>query len=424
MHEREAARTTAPKAFTETDDHRTGPHNRAISSRRILILCGDADGNLGDRAIVQAMCQTLREADPASQPSLTVTCSNAERARRDYNAAVVPTGWRAWPGLWRAARSSSLVICGGGGLFQDDDSLVKMPYWALRVLLARTACARVAGVSLGVGPLNARISRFFGRLALRRLEPLSARDPIAQRLAAELSGRPVALTPDPALLLKPAPPERAASVLAEHGVPQDGTPLIGVAPRRWFPPKKRIIPYSLAWRWKGTSRQQKAANRELASRLAEALDHTLDRSGGHVVFMPSYNRRHEADDQLCQMIAEAMRSSAHSIVSLDDPSLYKAITGRLAVMLGGRMHPTIFAAASGTPVIGLAYNPKFQGLFEMLGLQDRLIDVVDFVNNRRVDDLARALNDAMVGVPGLAERADALGTQTRDAITRTIRAVE
>lgn len=423
-HDRDAAGTVAPVAGSKNDDSPPGSGGRAASIRRVLILCGDADGNLGDRAIVQAMCETLREAEPSSQPRLTVTCSDAERAKRDYNAATLPTGWRAWPGLWQAARSSSLVICGGGGLFQDDDSLVKMPYWALRVLVARMACSRVAGVSLGVGPLTARFSRFFGRLALRQLEPLSARDPIAQRLASDLADRPVALMPDPALLLKPAPAEQAAAVLAEHGVPQDGRPLIGVAPRRWSPPKRRIVPYSLTWRWRGTSRREKAANHELAAHLARALDDAIERSGGHIVFMPSYNRRHEADEQICLMITEAMRSSAHSILSLDEPSLYKAITARLTVMLGGRMHPTIFAAASGTPVVGLSYNPKFQGFFDMLGLQDQLIDVVDFVNKRRVADLSRALDDAMMGAPGLADRAEALGKHTRDAITRMIRAAE
>ncbi|MEX2388409.1 MAG: polysaccharide pyruvyl transferase family protein [Phycisphaeraceae bacterium] len=398
-----------------------GPVARQGVRHRVLILCGDADGNLGDRAIVQAICQTLREAEPEGAVALTVLCSNADRARRAYGAAALPTGWRGWLALWRSARSSSLVICGGGGLFQDDDSLVKMPYWAARVAVARLACPRVAGVSLGVGPLKAWVSRWFGRAALRRLEPVSVRDPLAQQLACELIGDRVELVPDPAMLLKPASDEQASAMLAAHGVPLDGRPLIGVAPRRWFPPKARILPHRLMWRWRGAGVQEQAANRDLAALLAQTLDRLAESCGGHVVFLPSYNSAHEADDQLCRAIAEQMRSTAHTLIQLDEPALYKAITAKLAVMLGGRMHPTIFAAGSGTPVVGLAYNPKFHGLFDLLGVEDHVIDVVDFVAHQRVDALVHTLATAMQGEPGLGMRANELGRQTQAFLQKLLR---
>lgn len=387
--------------------------------RRILILCGDADGNLGDRAILRAMCRTFAQA--AEGVALAVTSSHPQRARQEFGAEALPAGWRNWWALWQAAGASDLVICGGGGLFQDDDSLVKMPYWALRVLLARLRCGRVAGVSLGVGPLRARVSRFFARVALNGLHPVSVRDPLAQQLAQRITRRTVELVPDPALLLEPAPPQQAEEVLAAHGVPMDGRPLIGVAPRRWFPPRARIIPHSLAWRWRGTPASEQRGNQELARLLAQVLDCLVEQQDGYIVFLPSYNKPHEADDRVCQAVMAAMRSNAHALLRMDDPALYKAVTGRMSLMLGGRMHPTIFAAACGTPVVGLAYNPKFHGLFQMLGLADQVVDVTDFVAQRRVEDVCLLARKVMGRSPDLATRAAELAQRSRCFMQRLVR---
>ncbi|MFA9477757.1 polysaccharide pyruvyl transferase family protein [Phycisphaerales bacterium AB-hyl4] len=406
--------------------------DRPRVKRRVLVLCGDVAGNLGDHAILKAVCDTLRAADPAIALRLTVTCSNRATARRSFRATTLPTGWRAWPGLWRAARRSDLVICGGGGLFQDDDSLVKMPYWAARVMVAKSGCARVAGVSLGVGPLKAWVSRAAGRAALRRLDPVSVRDSRAQSLASTLTDRPVSVVPDPAMLLKPASEASASAVLAAHGVPLDGRPLIGVTARRWFPPRARVVPYRLAWRWRGVGERERANNRRLAGLLAVALDRVVERCGGHVVFLPSYNCPHEADDALCELVGEQLRRSSWSLIRLDSPTVYKAVTAKLSVMLGGRMHPTLLAASVGTPVVGLAYNPKFHGLFDLLGLEGRVIDVLDFVEHQLVAQLVETVERAMCdgaetkpdGEPGLAGRVDDLAEQTRtflQSLVRTIR---
>ncbi|MEX0886224.1 MAG: polysaccharide pyruvyl transferase family protein [Phycisphaeraceae bacterium] len=397
---------------------------------RVLILCGDAEGNLGDRAIVQAMCGALRSAAGDRRVAVTVPCASEAGAARAYHAAALPTGARGWPAMVRAARESDLVICGGGGLFQDDDSLVKMPYWAARVALAHGAAAggvagvtRVAGVALGIGPLRAGISRQCARAALRRLDPLSARDPLAQRLAMELTGRDVELTPDPALLLEPACDDDATTLLANHSVPLDGRPLIGVAPRRLFPPRLRVVPHRLAYRLRGSDRRQRSANHALAAQLAAALDHLLERCEGHVVFMPSYNVPHEADDALCADVATAMRSPAHSLLRIDEPALYKAVAARLAVMVGGRMHPIILAAGAGTPVAGLAYNPKFHGLFDMLELPGSVMDVVGFVRDGQARQLAAMVATAMAGQPGLDRRAANLGARTRLFIEQLIKSI-
>ena len=132
-----------------------------LLAARILILAGDTDGNLGDRAIVTATCQRLRRIDPDAEISLVT--SRPGRDRECLGIVPIARGLRGLPQLIQAARRSDLVICGGGGLFQDDDSLAKMPYWALRLLMLRPFSRRIAGLSIGAGPLRYRVSRMFAR---------------------------------------------------------------------------------------------------------------------------------------------------------------------------------------------------------------------------------------------------------------------
>jgi polysaccharide pyruvyl transferase WcaK-like protein len=377
----------------------------------ILILAGDGDGNLGDRAILQAMCSSFGELMPALR--LMVVSENAARARLAYGAEAIPRGLTGLLDLVRAIRHSSLVIVGGGGLFQDDDSLVKMPYWALRVGLARVLGRPVVGYALGVGPLAWPLSRAFARLAFAFMQTVTVRDPEAKRVAQALCTKPVAIVPDPAFGLSPAPASVARARLLAAGIPVGERPIIGVALRRWFPPRARLIPHRFARRLGLPDPQRGPSGERLLDLLARALDEIVEAHGAFVLFLPSYAVAHEGDDALCRAVLGRMKRPHASVLVLDDAQLYKACCGQLTAMLGGRMHPMILAAAMGTPVVGLAYNPKFHGLLAMLGQPDSCLDVVDLVCTGDTRTLVRLLDTAIRSGPCRNHRAEELARQVR-----------
>jgi polysaccharide pyruvyl transferase CsaB len=374
----------------------------AGSVRRVLILCGDSDRNLGDHAIVQAMCQELRAASPRLK--LSVLSRDPLRAERDFGAKALRPGWRGSLAVWKAAARADLVLCGGGGLFQDDDSLVKMPYWAVRVVLARLLAGRVVGYALGVGPLGAASSRLFARLAFACMETVSVRDRRAQEVAQALTVKPVFLLPDPALVLRPVEAGNARAWLTAQGVPLDGRPLIGVATRRWFPPGRRLIPHRLTSRLHLADPHESSQGQALAALLAQVLDRIVARLGAHVVFLPTYNARSEADDRVCEQVRDRMTQPGAQVLLIEDAPLYKAVCGQLSVVLGGRMHPTILAASAGTPVVGLAYNQKFDGFFELIGAADRVLDVASFVAEQRTGELQTMIEAALRDGPAHRHR--------------------
>ncbi len=360
---------------------------------KILLLGGDADHNLGDQAILSSMCQELRRLHPDAE--LNVVSADASRSERYADANILRPGLAGLPGQCVAAARSDLVLVGGGGLFQDDDSLIKMPYWAARCLLMRLLCRRVVGYALGVGPLRAASSRFFARLAFACMEHVTVRDPHAQRVAQPVTGKTVEVIPDPAILVEPTTAEATRRWLNEQGVAVDDKPLIGVAVRRWFPPGNRIIPQRVAAKFAPLSASPGRRSGPLIDALATVLSQVIEHHGAKILLLPTYNAEHEGDDRLCLDIQNRLPSGAARVLHIDDPALYKGVTGQLSLLLGGRMHPTIFAAGMATSIVGLAYNPKFHGFFELLGIPDRVMDVEAFVRQGRTEELAALIEQAL-----------------------------
>jgi hypothetical protein len=68
---------------------------------RILILAGDADGNLGDHAIVQSTCAALRGVLPGV--AIALVSDEPERCRAHFGALPIPRGLRGLPGLGSGA---------------------------------------------------------------------------------------------------------------------------------------------------------------------------------------------------------------------------------------------------------------------------------------------------------------------------------
>lgn len=364
------------------------------SVRHVLILAGDSDNNLGDRAIVLATCNALRERIPDLQ--ITLLSNSPADASRYFGARAIPRGLIGFFSVLAAARNADLVLVGGGGLFQDDDSLIKMPYWGLRVACVRLFARRIVGYSLGAGPLRSKLGRWSARLALACMERVSVRDEIARACLQPLTTKPVELVPDPALLLVRDP----RSELSPQPLPETGGPLVGVALRQWFHNVNSFIPHKYAVKYRLRAVPGAAQREHLAELMAKTLDAVVERSGAQILFLPTYNVAHEADDRFCDMVRSRMRCTTTQMLRVEEPLTYLAIARRLSVMLGGRMHPTILAASVGVPVVGLAYNPKFAGFFRLLGVEKDVFSIDQFVTETQVVAMVDAVLHAIATKSG------------------------
>lgn len=379
--------------------------------RQILIIGGDSDFNLGDAAILGSLCECLSASDATLE--IVVTSKQPFRSKFQGVARVIQRGPRGFARLLRVAHESALVIIGGGGLFQDDDSRIKMPFWAGLLGTLKLSNTNIIGHSLGAGPLRHAESRQFARAACSMLRTVSVRDHFAQQWLAPCAAQPVPIVPDPAFMLTPAPAHAARELIRSTGLRID-KPIIGVALRRWFHRLGGFVPHriraAMALDSGQGERNLDAFLNEMASALL-ALSRLMDAS---ILMLPTYNVAHENDAGVCARLAERLPSVPTATLAINDPRLYKAVTGQLALMVASRMHPLILASGMNTPIVGLAYNGKFDGLFELLQLPYRPLWLNELAASSFASQLEQLALEALKQRDALGKRAEYLGALARE----------
>jgi polysaccharide pyruvyl transferase WcaK-like protein len=303
-------------------------------------------------------------------------------------------------------------VIGGGGLFQDDDSRANMPYWAARIGLLKSANARFSALAIGAGPLAHPESRFAARVACAALERISARDRFARDALAACTTRPVAVVPDPAFMLEPAPREAANEQLRRLGIPQ-GKPVIAATLRRWYHARGGLLPNALKARLGIEPRRDHQRFDGLLGVLSRSLEALAQRLGAEILLLPGYNTPLEGDEAACEALRLRMPGTPVHVARVSDPRLYKGLLGQSALVISARMHPLILAAGMGVPFVGLSYNGKFDGLYELLGLQARSLPLDQCPDAWGVSTLLGAAEAALAARIDLRQRAESLASRVR-----------
>jgi polysaccharide pyruvyl transferase WcaK-like protein len=379
--------------------------------RKILLLGGDADANLGDAGILAATCQCLASCDP----EVAITIVSRRRRLRDLPglAQVVTPGLAGFAALLEAARRQDLIVVAGGGLLQDDDSRIKVPYWASRLLALRIFQRNIVGLSLGAGPLDHAESRASARVICELMSSVSVRDEFARDWLQRCSDRPVAVVPDPAFMLEPAAERDATAYIRSLGLAAD-RPLLGVVVRGWFHRRGGFVPRKVRFGLGIRDGQGRTERERFTQNLATEVRSLAHRLGASVLLMPSYRLPHEGDLEASEALTARLDGVNVGLAKIDDPRLFKAVAGRLSVMVAARMHPLIFAASMGVPVVGLAYNGKFEGAFRLLGLREQLLDLGSLSNGAEPGWLEAPVQAAFAAARGSREKTAALAQRVRE----------
>jgi len=392
---------------------------------KISILGGDSDHNLGDLAILVSLCRSIVRSRQGSR--MTVFANNPAVIRQlPSHTQAFSRGPLGFARLLGIAPKQDLIIVGGGGLFQDDDSRIKMPYWAARIAMLRALNRNIVGHALGAGPLEHAESRQCARFACTAMRSVSVRDGFAQSWINRATSRDVPLVPDPAFMLPAASEESARTYVRSLGLSPD-RPIIGIALRRWFHRLGGFVPHRIRSSLgmdRGSGQEQMSA---LALDLANAVSSLARRMDASVLLMPSYNVSHEADVRECERLQRHMPDVETRIALLDDPALYKAVAGQTRLMISARMHPLILAASMGVPIVGLAYNGKFEGLFRLLGLKREVLWLNQFkqgsIQSAELEQLAMdALNDSTDLRHRAAELGEMVELRTRELVEQALAA--
>jgi len=286
--------------------------------------------NLGDRLIVQALRDALRDRLP--HHDLVFEDALPVSAPGGHSLATLPDRE-----IENAAAAADLVVLGGGELIG--------PYRGYLGLALLASAVATPAVWLGVGGRIAggRVDRAYARAVLRRASSVVTRDPTT---FAHLEGV--------------VPPRRL----------HDG---VDVA-FGWRPPAGAVqaVPeaaFGICLR--GPERADRPWDREAFSALAREIEAIAAR-GLRPVFLTFLNARDadrigspnlpgtfHSDEEVHDFVTERLRGVGAEVVHADGDldGVAKRMAG-LRFVLGMRLHALVLAARCGVPFVALDYAPK------------------------------------------------------------------
>lgn len=322
-------------------------------------------GNLGDEAVLAGLLRALRRLEVGAR--VVVLSADPPRTARLHGVAAEPRGLR---GAWRALAGASVLVSGGGSLLHDVTSFRSPLYYLGIMALARLRGARVVWAAQGIGPVRRRWLRWLVGREARRAWAITVRDEASRQTLARWSGLDpgrIEVVPDPAWALAEAADQGRARLA---GAPTTGASAAGAGDAHRQRPRSEALHVAVAWRdWPGQPVPAREAGRALGLALAELLP-----AGSRVTVMALQPGQ---DMEPCRELARALqdRLSRHGpgrslevavAPAPEDPAEAVGSLAQFDLVVGVRLHALILAGAAGVPFVGVAYDPKVEGLLDEL----------------------------------------------------------
>jgi polysaccharide pyruvyl transferase CsaB len=296
--------------------------------------------NLGDEAILEQLIVELKTAIPGSR---IVVLSNDPNVTSKAYGVLSVSRWDLGA-LLKTLPRCRLFISGGGGLFQDVQSIKSIVYYGAHILLARFYNCPVLIYAQGLGPLNKAFSKWFTRFVFKQANAISVRDYVSINMLSSW-GLKAKRTADPVWCLQTTPlPGQIREQLIARGLSkkQPGRLRAGVCLREFA----------------ALSGDGRAA---LLNTIASAMP------AGSLI-MPLVLQPLQ-DMIITKDFEEQISARGHDVVNLDyaklsRPSQWLELFSDFDLVISMRLHALIMALKSGVPVIGIAYDPKVSSLMQ------------------------------------------------------------
>ncbi len=117
---------------------------------------------------------------------------------------------------------------------------------------------------------------------------------------------------------------------------------------------------------------------------AKALDRMIEKHNCRVDFLPHYLTGFKNDDyEISKLILNRMKYSEKArIIKVLNARDFKALLGRMTMVISSKLHPAILASSVHVPTLAIAYDQKQIEFFNGLGLSECVISLGDFSENK------------------------------------------
>lgn len=314
---------------------------------------------------------SVNRGDQAIVDSITT-----KMATRIGNVAFVHKNWGSLRSI--PARSAMVAVCGSGYLALDkDNKLSRSTTTDLEFLLSNKI--PVALVGIGINQILGPQSQADGQISLPdlpvirtlldRCDLISARDWRTQRALQNLTQKPVHMVADAALYYAPA-----QSPAASLSPPAQGPLKIGFN-----------LPF-----------HGPKANHRVRQDLHKYVE-LLKAIQAHGAYEFHYMTHYEPEKVVARLMQDA---GIHMAIADGAPDKLLQTYQQLDMHIGGMLHSCILATSCGVPCIGLAYDVKHDGFFDVMQMPDQCVSAVHF----DVSEAFAAFKAVRADLPGVRAR--------------------
>lgn len=378
--------------------------------KKILISAFIGSENLGDEAIFESVLAAI----DAPDRTITAVSVNEESTKRVH---AVDTVYAKSPlGIAKAIRGSDVVIMGGGGIIQDQSSILNMLYYCYQLWVAKRSSVPVIFCFVGVGPVKYGLSRFLLKKLASAVKLAVVRDDKSARLLTDI----VPSMPQPIVAFDPVlnhPFGEAFEVSDKH------SDTVIVSLRKWYF-SIPLLPASLARKVNSLGLRSKRYE-HLTSGFARNFDLFLDRNPtASLEFVSFYDSE---DVEVTEQVIAKMKHSGRCSFTrrgLNVADFIKA-SSNARLVFGMRLHSLILSAVAGTPFVAVDYSPKVRAFTNQMGLEKYMAGVQEYSGDRFYRILTQGFQDSDSNRQSVRDKQKQYASVNRDAfiaINQLIRA--
>jgi colanic acid/amylovoran biosynthesis protein len=280
---------------------------------------------------------------------------------------------------------SDLVISPGGGYLNDSFTISMLVPNLFQIWIAILLNKPFVIYSQSIGPFRSKFWSALTKITLEKAQIIQVREKISLDWLSRIkvSNPNVFLTSDAAFLLNPSTDESIEKIFLKENIPMFN--LIGITPVYWSFPNHN-------------NHKEKYWNYILS--IAETVNNIsfIDKNANfvfvtHVTDVRNLNGG--IDKFALRDIILNIREKDRIFVIKGDyaPNDLIGIYGKMRILIGSRMHSNIFALVAGTPVIAIAYEHKTNGIMNMCGLKNWVLDIDNIDAQQLSDKVLKLLND-------------------------------
>lgn len=320
--------------------------------------------NNGDDALLLALTEEIKKANHNAR--MVVLSNRPKETTKIYHVDSVHR--LSFLQIKKVFLKTRGLIFGGGSLLQDETSSKSLWYYLSIIKLAKKCGMKVMQFANGFGPINKLSNQNITVQTINDcVDVITTRDEASMhRMQALDIKQEIALTADPAMLLKGCTERELSKMFTRLDIPEGAYMTIAV--RDW-----------------------KTSAQNFTEEVAKALTAFAEAHQLNVLLIPMQCPH---DIQISKAIQKQIGQRAYLLESNIGIKEAIGVIGGSSLNVAMRLHSMIYSVSQGVKTVGLRYDPKIDGFMDYVGL-NYICNVEDLQCEKLLDKMEHAYAEPM-----------------------------